>query len=168
MHTEMSVLTALAERVRCCTAHARVLACGQVSDAYGRQHVVGSTDIGTHGSETTEGKYGCKLTGVARELALTARTLNAEQAMAAGLVSEVFPDRAALDAAVMQIGQAMAGKSPLAITGTKRTMLHSRHAASTCSIYVCQRQDRMCMPAQSPHLPRSAAMPVTAYVQRLQ
>ncbi|EIE24808.1 ClpP/crotonase [Coccomyxa subellipsoidea C-169] len=64
--------------------------------------------------------------GVARELALTARIISAEEAKRVGLVTEVFPDVAALYAAVDRIAATMAAKSPLAITGTKRVMLHSR------------------------------------------
>lgn len=64
--------------------------------------------------------------GAARELALTARTIGAAEAKALGLVSEVFPDAAALHTAVEAVAASMAAKSPLAITGTKRIMLHSR------------------------------------------
>ena len=43
-----------------------------------------------------------------------------------GLVTEVFPDAAALQAATMKCAVAIAAKSPLAVTGTKRVLLHSR------------------------------------------
>ena len=66
------------------------------------------------------------LPGAARELALTARTIGAAEAKALGLVSEVFPDAAALHAAVEAVAASMAARSPLAITGTKRVLLHSR------------------------------------------
>lgn len=65
-------------------------------------------------------------TGVARELALTARIIGAEEAKAIGLVSAVFPDVQALYAEVDRIAATMAAKSPLATTGTKRVMLHCR------------------------------------------
>ena len=45
-----------------------------------------------------------------------------------GLVTEVFPDAAALQAAAAKTAAVMAAKSPLAITGTKRVLLHSRWA----------------------------------------
>ncbi len=57
---------------------------------------------------------------------MTARIIGAEEAKRIGLVTEVFPDVAALYAAVDRIAATMAAKSPLAITGTKRVMLHSR------------------------------------------
>lgn len=66
--------------------------------------------------------------GRARELALTARVFRAQEAKAIGLVTEVFPDMAALQAAAAEAAAAMAAKSPLAITGTKRVLLHSRQA----------------------------------------
>ena len=47
-------------------------------------------------------------------------------AKAIGLVTEVFPDAAALQAAAAETAASMAAKSPLAITGTKRVLLHSR------------------------------------------
>ena len=64
--------------------------------------------------------------GRARELALTARVFKAQEAKDMGLVTEVFPDAAALHAAAATTAASIAAKSPLAITGTKRVMLHGR------------------------------------------
>ena len=64
--------------------------------------------------------------GVATEMALTARVVGAEEAKAIGLVTEVAPDAAALEAAVAERAKAMAAKSPLAVQGTKQAMLHAR------------------------------------------
>ena len=64
--------------------------------------------------------------GRARELALTARVFKAQEAKAIGLVTELFPDVAALHAAAASTAASIAAKSPLAITGTKRVLLHSR------------------------------------------
>lgn len=64
--------------------------------------------------------------GVARELALTARVIGAQEARAIGLVTAVFPDMQALYAAVDKVAATMAAKSPLAITGTKRIMIQCR------------------------------------------
>ena len=64
--------------------------------------------------------------GMARELSLTARVFRAQEAKAMGLVTEVFADAAALQAATMKCAVAIAAKSPLAVTGTKRVLLHSR------------------------------------------
>ena len=57
---------------------------------------------------------------------MTARVFRAQEAKAMGLVTEVFPDAAALQAATMKYAIAIAAKSPLAVTGTKRVLLHSR------------------------------------------
>ena len=64
--------------------------------------------------------------GVATEMALTARVVRAEEAKAIGLVTEVAPDAAALEAAVAESAAALAAKSPLAVQGTKQAMLHAR------------------------------------------
>ena len=64
--------------------------------------------------------------GVATEMALTARVVGAEEAKAIGLVTEVAPDAAALEAAVAERAAALAAKSPLAVQGTKQAMLHAR------------------------------------------
>ena len=45
-----------------------------------------------------------------------------------GLVTEVFPDAGALHAAAAKTAASVAAKSPLAMTGTKRVLLHSRCA----------------------------------------
>ena len=55
--------------------------------------------------------------GVATEMALTARVVGAEEAKAIGLVTEVAPDAAALEAAVAESAAALAAKSPLAVQG---------------------------------------------------
>jgi enoyl-CoA hydratase/carnithine racemase len=66
---------------------------------------------------------------VARELALTARTIDGAEAERVGLVSRCFADNAALLAAAEQTAQDLAAKSPVAVTGTKRIMLHSRRGS---------------------------------------
>ena len=63
---------------------------------------------------------------MARELALTARTVDGAEAERVGLVSRCFPDDAALHAAAERTAVEIAAKSPVAVTGTKRVMLHSR------------------------------------------
>lgn len=64
--------------------------------------------------------------GVARELALTARTFSGSEAQALHLVSATFPDRATLMQGAEAVASDIAGKSPLAVTGTKRVLLHAR------------------------------------------
>ena len=64
--------------------------------------------------------------GVARELAYTGRDMPAAEAVAVGLVNQVFEDRAAMLAEVTAIARTIAAKSPLAVRGSKEMLLYSR------------------------------------------
>lgn len=64
--------------------------------------------------------------GVATELAITAREINGDEALRIGLVSGVLPSVEALEARVAEAAAAVAAKSPLAVQGTKATMVHAR------------------------------------------
>ena len=64
--------------------------------------------------------------GVAREMAYTGDRLNAERALAVGLVNAVLPDAEALLAHAMQLAKNIAAKSPLAIAGSKLALNHAR------------------------------------------
>jgi len=63
---------------------------------------------------------------VAAELAYTGRRFAAQEAMTMGLVSQLLPDRAALDEAALVLAKSIAAKSPLAIAGIKRNLAWSR------------------------------------------
>jgi enoyl-CoA hydratase len=63
---------------------------------------------------------------IAAELAYTGRRFAADEARAIGLVSRVLPDRAALDAAALELARDIAAKSPLAIAGIKRNLAYAR------------------------------------------
>ena len=63
---------------------------------------------------------------VAAELAYTGRRFKADEAKAIGLVSQVLPDREALDAAALELARSIAAKSPLAIAGIKRNLAYAR------------------------------------------
>ncbi|MBI5718201.1 MAG: enoyl-CoA hydratase/isomerase family protein [Burkholderiales bacterium] len=56
---------------------------------------------------------------VAREMAFTGERLPAERALATGLVNAVLPDAEATLARALALAEAIAGKSPLAIAGSK-------------------------------------------------
>jgi len=56
---------------------------------------------------------------VAREMAFTGERLPAERALATGLVNAVLPDAEAALAHAMQLAEAIAAKSPVAIAGSK-------------------------------------------------
>ncbi|XVE89751.1 hypothetical protein DITRI_Ditri20bG0020000 [Diplodiscus trichospermus] len=64
--------------------------------------------------------------GNAMELALTARRFSSQEAKELGLVSRVFGSNEELTEGVHTIAEEIAGKPPLAVTGTKAVMLRSK------------------------------------------
>ncbi len=64
--------------------------------------------------------------GMARELAYTARRVEAAEAREIGLVNCVFDTREALHGGVMEIAASIAAKSPLSIRGAKEMMNYAR------------------------------------------
>ncbi|XP_068280640.1 delta(3,5)-Delta(2,4)-dienoyl-CoA isomerase, mitochondrial [Nyctibius grandis] len=60
------------------------------------------------------------------ELALTARRMMAPEAHSCGLVSRVFPDKAALLGGALEVAVAVAARSPVAVQGTKANLLYAR------------------------------------------
>ncbi|XP_072525175.1 delta(3,5)-Delta(2,4)-dienoyl-CoA isomerase, mitochondrial [Salminus brasiliensis] len=65
------------------------------------------------------------------ELALTARKMLSDEAMSSGLVSRVFPDKETLLAAAMEMAGEIAGRSPVAVQGTKINLIYSRDHSVT-------------------------------------
>jgi len=64
--------------------------------------------------------------GVAREMALTGRDIDAEQALQWRLVNRLLPDADSLSTAALETAQIMAAKSPLALRGSKQVLNYSR------------------------------------------
>ncbi|PSC71310.1 enoyl-hydratase [Micractinium conductrix] len=64
--------------------------------------------------------------GVAADLALSARTITGAEAQALRLVSQTFESKEALAAGAAVLAASIAAKSPLAVVGTKRVLLHQR------------------------------------------
>jgi enoyl-CoA hydratase len=64
--------------------------------------------------------------GRVTEMIFTARLLDAEEARAAGLVSEVLPDLAALTARADALAQQVAGHAPLTLRATKEALRRLR------------------------------------------
>ncbi len=64
--------------------------------------------------------------GVAREMAYLGDRVGAERALAIGLVNAVLPDAQALQQRALEMAQAIAAKSPLAIAGSKLAINHAR------------------------------------------
>jgi enoyl-CoA hydratase/carnithine racemase len=63
---------------------------------------------------------------MARELAYTARKVDASEARQIGLVNRVFGTREELQQGVREIAAAIAAKSPLSIRGTKEMINYAR------------------------------------------
>jgi delta(3,5)-delta(2,4)-dienoyl-CoA isomerase len=61
-----------------------------------------------------------------RELCYTARQLKADEALSVGLVSRVLPDKETMLAAAMETAKLIASKSPVAVQGTKISLVYSR------------------------------------------
>lgn len=65
------------------------------------------------------------------ELALTARKMYADEAKSSGLVSRVFADKEALMAGALEMAEEIAGRSPVAVQGTKINLIYSRDHSVT-------------------------------------
>ncbi|GAB5467291.1 MAG: enoyl-CoA hydratase/isomerase family protein [Rhodospirillales bacterium] len=68
--------------------------------------------------------------GRVTELIFTARLLGAEEALAAGLVSEVLEDAAAVKDRAASLAQTLAGHAPLTLQATKEALRRLRAAAA--------------------------------------
>ncbi len=68
--------------------------------------------------------------GTAMELALTARTVQSDEAERIGLVSKCFTNETELEHACLEVAKRMASMSPLAIQGTKRAAINARDSES--------------------------------------
>jgi enoyl-CoA hydratase len=64
--------------------------------------------------------------GIVRELAYTGRRLQAQRALALGLVNELFEDQDALVNAGLQMAREIASKPPVAIWGSKQAIQYAR------------------------------------------
>lgn len=82
--------------------------------------------------------------GAVRELAYTGRRLPAADALRLGLVTAVLDDSAALEAHVMATAREIAGKAPLAVTGSKVMMNYARdHSTADALDYLAVWQTGM-------------------------
>ncbi|XP_058450289.1 delta(3,5)-Delta(2,4)-dienoyl-CoA isomerase, mitochondrial isoform X1 [Malaya genurostris] len=62
---------------------------------------------------------------LARELCLTARKFQSDEALSCGLVSNVFQSREEMIEKAIQLASEIAQKSPIAVQGTKKNMVYS-------------------------------------------
>ncbi|KAG7234905.1 hypothetical protein INR49_003642, partial [Caranx melampygus] len=60
------------------------------------------------------------------DLALTARKMYADEAKSSGLVSRVFADKEAMMAGALEMAEEIAGRSPVAVQGTKINLIYAR------------------------------------------
>ena len=75
--------------------------------------------------------------GLARELAYTARRVDGREAEAIRLVNRCYPDVTALQEAVLRTAREIAGKSPLAVRGTKEMITYVRdHSVADSLNYI--------------------------------
>ena len=85
--------------------------------------------------------------GVAREMAYRGHRLPVDRAHQVGLVNEVFADHESLVAGALEIAQEIAGKSPLAIWGSKEMLNYSRdHSVADGLNYIATWQTGMFQP----------------------
>ncbi|MEH6576346.1 MAG: crotonase/enoyl-CoA hydratase family protein [Amphritea sp.] len=86
--------------------------------------------------------------GLARELAYTARKMNADEALQCGFVNRVFASDEALLAGVMEVAEQIAGQSPLAVSGSKQMFNYARdHSVADSLNYMATWQSGMFQPA---------------------
>lgn len=85
--------------------------------------------------------------GVVRELAFTGRNFSAQEALAHGLVNQVFDNQEAMLEGVMAIAAQIAKHSPLAVTGCKEMLNYSRdHSVADSLKYMATWQSGMFRP----------------------
>ncbi|WP_415906176.1 crotonase/enoyl-CoA hydratase family protein [Neptuniibacter sp. QD72_48] len=85
--------------------------------------------------------------GLARELAYTARKLSADEALKVGLVNRVYPTQEAMLDDVMDIAAQIASQSPLAVTGCKQMINYARdHSVQDSLSYMATWQAGMFQP----------------------
>ncbi len=72
--------------------------------------------------------------GVARQMAYTGERLDAQRALAVGLVNAVLPDAAATVEHALALARSIAAKSPLAVAGSKLALNHARDHGVAASL----------------------------------
>ena len=86
--------------------------------------------------------------GLARELAYTARKMEADEALSSGLVNQMFADAESMIKGVMEIARIIATHSPLAVTGSKIMMNYAcDHSVNDSLEYMATWQSGMFQPA---------------------
>jgi enoyl-CoA hydratase len=72
--------------------------------------------------------------GLARQMAYTGERLDAQRALAVGLVNAVLPDAGTLLDHAMALARDIAAKSPLAVAGSKLALNHARDHGTAASL----------------------------------
>lgn len=68
--------------------------------------------------------------GRTREMIFTSRLVGAEEALAVGLVTELLPDKAAVEARALALAALLAGQAPLTLRATKEALRRLNAAAA--------------------------------------
>ncbi len=72
--------------------------------------------------------------GWVKEIAMTSRIFDAEEAQKNGFVSYVLPNKAEAMKAGLKLATLMASKSPIAVQGTKEILNHARENTTAASL----------------------------------
>lgn len=86
--------------------------------------------------------------GLTRELAFTARDVDAEEALQIRLVNRVFEDREALMAGADAMAAQIASRSPLAVQSSKEILNYSRHVSVEDGLHYAVVRNSMILPSQ--------------------
>lgn len=86
--------------------------------------------------------------GITRELAFTARFIDAERAKAINLVNEVYPDKESLLQGAEELALEIAAQAPLAVQGTKEVLNYCRGKSIADGLEYVAARSAMILPSE--------------------
>ena len=86
--------------------------------------------------------------GLARELAFTARKIDARRAKEINLVNEIYPDKEALLRGAEKLALEIAARAPLAVQGTKEVLNYSRGKSVADGLEYAAARSAMVLPSE--------------------
>ncbi len=84
----------------------------------------------------------------AREMAFRGNRIDAERALAIGLVNHVYPDKETLDRAAEEMALEMANNAPLAVQGAKQVFLYSEEVPLNRALDYTAARSSMILPSE--------------------
>jgi enoyl-CoA hydratase len=84
----------------------------------------------------------------AREMAFRGNRIDADRALAIGLVNNVYPDKETLDAAAEEMALEIANNAPLAVQGAKEVFLYSEEAPLDRALDYTAARSSMILPSE--------------------